>query len=197
MTDAPWHADPALAGHFHPEHPSDLQVLVHDGEPRRTGRGPEGCWVTVRAVHGALQIPVAPPGAQPPLTRAAVSFVARPVYAGTLLNAPHQLTTARQGDTLLFVTSPGIPHPVRVTEQYIAERSDWTITPCNQCGADQALDPPSIMAQTRFPGAPGVPVAFSAFCPCGGTMLLGYIGETEKQVHGEARAPRKPWWKFW
>ncbi|WP_434418110.1 hypothetical protein [Nannocystis pusilla] len=197
MTSAPWHSDPALRDRFHPDHPDDLQVLVHDGEPRRCGRTPEGCWVTARGVRQTLRIPVAPEDASPPLRADAVRWVERPVYEGILLNEPHQLTTAHKGDTVLFVTSPGIPHPVRVTEAYVSERSGWSIQPCDRCGADQALDPPTIMARTRFPDAPAgsIPVAFSAFCPCGGTMLLALI-EDDAARREQPPAP-KPWWKFW
>lgn len=48
---------------------------------------------------------------------------------------------------------------------------------CDRCGADQTLDPPTSMARTRFPDAPAgsAPLAFSALCPCGGTMLLALV----------------------
>ncbi len=35
--ETPWRTDPALVDKLHPWYPDDLQVLVHDGEPRRTG----------------------------------------------------------------------------------------------------------------------------------------------------------------
>jgi hypothetical protein len=200
MTTAPWHADPALAGRFHPDHPNDLQVMVHDGEPRRTKRTPEACWVTVTGVHGALRMPVAPVDAKPPLNVGQVRFEERLVYAGTLLNEPKQLATARKGDTVLFMTAPGVPHPVRVTEHYLAERGGWAVTACNQCGADQALDPPTIMARTRFPDAPegSIPIAFTAFCPCGGTMMLCLVeGAAPPAGARPEMTPAKPWWKFW
>lgn len=199
MTNAPWHDDPELRDRFHPQHPNDLEVLVHDGEPRRSGRGPEGCWVSVRGVRQTLRFPVAPADAAPPLRSDAVRWVERRVYEGVLLNQPNQLTTARKGDTVLFVTSPGVPHPVRVTEDYVRERGWWSIQPCNSCGADQALDPPTQMARTRFPDAPAgaTPVAFSAFCPCGGTMLLALVEDAASPAEPPEPPARKPWWKFW
>jgi len=51
--DAVWRVDPTLRGTFHPRFPDDLQVLVHDGEPRRTGKGTELCWLRVVAVDDA------------------------------------------------------------------------------------------------------------------------------------------------
>jgi hypothetical protein len=201
MMNAPWHADPALSGRFHPDHPNDLQVVVHDGEPRRTSRAPEACWVTVTGVRGAMRVPTPPPDAKPPLHAGQVRFAERPVYQGTLLNDPNQLATARKGDTLLFVTTPGIPHPVRVTEAYLAERGGWAFIPCNKCGADQSLDPPTVMARTRFPDAPqgAVPVAFTAFCPCGGTMMLCLVEGAGAAANGPGpeKQAAKPWWKFW
>ncbi len=173
----PWRNDPLLQGKLLPDHPDDLQVVAHDGEPRRTQRNPEVCWVHITRVAGSLRSPIAPPGATPPLSAASVQWVERTVYEGQLLNAPHQLTSVRQGATVRFVHAPGLPHPLLVTAEYERERASWAFTPCDRCGADQALDAPSVMARTRFPQAPAgaVPVAFSAFCPCGGTMLLTQI----------------------
>ncbi len=128
----------------------------------------------ITSVGGVLRSPIAPPNAQPPLTVASVQWLERTVYVGQLLNQPTHLTSVRQGASVRFVHAPGLPLPLLVTPQYEAERARWAFTPCTQCGADQALDPMSVMAKTRFPNAPqgAVPVAFSAFCPCGGTMML-------------------------
>jgi hypothetical protein len=172
-----WRSDPDLAGKLHPQHPDDIQVLVHDGEPRRTQRAPEGCWVRITGTDGVLSSPLAPPGATAPPTSQSVRRLERTIYVGQLLNQPHQLTTLAQGSAVRFVHAPGMPAPLLVTRAYETERPRWAFTPCDRCGADQALDPPSIMARTRFPNAPpgSVPVAFSAFCPCGGTMMLAHI----------------------
>jgi hypothetical protein len=168
-----WRADPDLAARFHPEYPDDLQVMVHDGEPRRTQKGPEACWARITGVHARVWFPNTTREAQPPFTPSNVGWNERPVYWATLLNQPHHLTTIRQGQPLLILAVTGIPHPLQVTEAYLTERVRWAVVPCDRCGADQALDPPTTMARTRFPNTEGsVPVAFSAFCPCGGTMLL-------------------------
>ncbi|MBX3155338.1 MAG: hypothetical protein KF773_05030 [Deltaproteobacteria bacterium] len=174
-----WRTDPHLAGRFHPQYPDDLQVMVHDGEPRRTKLAPEACWVRVTGVAGALYMPIAAPDASPPISQSAVRWDQRTVYQGTLLNAPHNLRTIRQNDTVAFVFAPGLPHPVLVTSEYGGERRNWCITPCNGCGADQTLDPMTTMARTRFPDTPAgtAPLAFSALCPCGGTMMLALVGQ--------------------
>src|SRR5262245_29603588 len=86
MSTTPWRNDPDLAGRFHPRHPDHLQVIVHDGEPRRTKRGPEGCWVNVEAVHATLRFPNMTRDAQPPIDARSAQWLERPVYRGTLLN---------------------------------------------------------------------------------------------------------------
>lgn len=156
--------------------------------------------MTVQRVHGVLRSPLTPPDAKPPLKAAEVAWVERTIYAGKLLNAPHQLTSVRQGGTLLFVYTPGLPHPLHVTEAYLAERGGWAFQPCDQCGTDQALDPPSVMAKTRFPDLPegSAPVMFSAFCPCQGTMMLVSIEDALAAAPASGAAPAsRPWWKFW
>ncbi|HEY4058185.1 MAG TPA: hypothetical protein VGM39_16345 [Kofleriaceae bacterium] len=199
---ATWHSDPALTFPY-AEFPDDLQVMVHDGEPRRTQKQPEACFVRITGIAGTLRIPSAPQGTPPPLTADKLTFTERPIYTATVLNKPHHLTTVRAMESIYFVTSPGVPHPVHVTAQYLRERPQWSLTPCNKCGADQALDPMSVMAATRFPNAPGgaVPIMFSAFCPCGGTQMLAMTelppGVAPGSTASASGDGKKPWWKFW
>ncbi|HEY4179146.1 MAG TPA: hypothetical protein VGM90_20020 [Kofleriaceae bacterium] len=194
-----WRADPALQGQFHAEFPDDLQVMVHDGEPRRTQKVPEACFVRITSIAGSLRLPHAPAGASPPFKAALLSFTDRPVYSATLLNQPHKLSTVRANESILFVTAPGLPHPLHVTAQYLRERPQWVIAPCSGCGGDQTLDPMSTMAKTRFPNAPGgmVPMAFTSICPCGGTMMLTMTDLPLSAAPGAATDGKKPWWKFW
>lgn len=196
-----WRTDPALQGRFHAQFADDLQVMVHDGEPRRTKKPPEACFVRVTGVVGALRIPSAPPDAPPPVDPAVLTFTERPIYRGTLLNQPHNLTSVRQNQAIDFVTAPGLPHPLQVTAEYLRERPQWVITPCNGCGGDQTLDPMTTMAKTRFPNTPAgmAPLAFSAICPCGGTMLLAMTNLPPPAHPAPSAKPSgsKPWWKFW
>lgn len=172
-----WRQHPELAGLFHPEFPDDLQVLVHDGEPRRSQRPPEACWVRVTGIAGTLVSPIAAASQNPPFKRAETRTLSRAIFQGTLLNAPRGLATIRQGGSLLFVRGAGIPHPVQVSDGYLRERVSWGIVPCDACGADETFDPVSVMAKTRFPTAPAgsVPMMFSAFCLCGGRMTIGAV----------------------
>ena len=161
--EAPWRVDPELAGRFEPAFLDDLQVLVHDGERRRTGVASELCWVRItdagatlvrRTVDGAIRTSV--------------------VYGGTLLNQPHRLTSVRQGDRVQFLADAGAPHPMLVADAYLTERPAWAIDPCDRCGFAEAMDPPSVLWHTRFGGVHGVVAsAFTSFCPlCGGTQML-------------------------
>jgi hypothetical protein len=161
---SPWHRDPLLTGKFHNQYPDDIQALVHDGDPRRTRRGPELCWVRMQRIERA------------PTRQVESTFEpSRHVYIAELLNQPHTLTSVNRGDRIKVISVHGLPHPLHVTEEYLAERESWTITPCDKCGASECFDPPSVMAAVRFPDAPADSVieAFTSFCShCGGIQQL-------------------------
>ena len=170
MSEHPWRTDAALAGKFHPSYPDDLQILVHDGEPRRTGRQPELCWVRILGVEKGPARPLLAGEEQAPDT------LRRAVYVAQLLNQPQQLTSVVQGDPVRFFADPGGQHLFTVTAEYLAERAEWQIQPCQSCGLCEGLDPPSVMAATRFSGAEVVPIMFTSRCPlCGGTQLLKHM----------------------
>jgi hypothetical protein len=166
--DAPWHRDPLLSGQLHEQFPDDLQAIVHDGEPRRTQRAPELCWVRMVGVEPAPHRPGVDDQLQSPH-----------VYLGVLLNAPHGLISVQRGDQLKLLAARGLPHPLHVTNQYLTERPSWTITPCDRCGASECYDPPSVLARTRFPDLPADTVVerFTSLCArCGGTQELARTG---------------------
>src|SRR5215467_14273274 len=145
-----WRSHPKLKDRFHPQHPDDLQVIVHDGGPRITDRRPEAVWVTVTGCDGD-------------------------VYAGRVLNQPSQLRTVQQGQQIRFIMPEGGKHPVLVTEKYLRERSAWTIHPCQKCGLSELFDAPSDLMRVVFPNAPAESVmeAFTSFCPlCGGVQVI-------------------------
>jgi hypothetical protein len=199
-----WRTDPNLQGKFHPQFADDLQVMVHDGEPRRTNKQPEACFVRVTSVVGVLRMPHAPQNTPPPVPSSMLQWTQRPIYRGTLLNQPFGLTTVKQNQTIEFVTSPGLPHPLQISLQYAQERVKWCLEPCTGCGADQTLDPMTEMAKTRFPNLDhgSIPVAFSAFCPCGGTLALvsaevPIAAAVLPTVEVRMTSGAKPWWKFW
>jgi hypothetical protein len=167
--NAPWRRDPILRACTHPSFVNDVQVVVHDGEPRRTGRAGEKCWVRVlRAAPMPQRALIFNPDAFP---MGAAAFEAkyggpRFVYTGTLLNQPHKLTTVSEGDELRFVSAEGLDMGLLVTDQYLEECAVWQVQPCNKCGMADTLDPPSVMAKTRFPDAPADAQIqqFSSFC---------------------------------
>jgi hypothetical protein len=169
----PWRSDPDLAGRFHPEYPDDLQFMAHDGEPRRTGRQGELCWARMIGVERA-----------PKRTFSEPIPAAEWVYLATLLNAPTQLSTIRQGDTIRLLSGTGVEHPLLVTQQYLAERPLWTIRACDRCGLREVLDPPSVMVKLRFPSLPEGHLlhSFTSFCVlCGGGQVLSLTERLSNQ----------------
>lgn len=169
---APWRHDPIISAHTHESFVNDVQVLVHDGEPRRTRVQPEQCWVRMLSA-----VPL------PPRTLVydakdakmdAAAFAARYgakryVYGGTLMNKPNHLTTVSEGDEIHFISADGIGKPLLVTGRYLDELPAWSFRPCNKCGMIDTLDPPSVMAKTRFPDlAENQVTSFTSFCAnCG------------------------------
>src|SRR5437879_4349498 len=104
-----WRTHSKLKGRFHPEHPDDLQVIVHDGGPRITDRRPEAVWVTVTGCDGDI-------------------------FTGRVLNQPTELRTIQQHDEIRFIAPTGSEYPVLVTDKYLRERPAWTIHGCYKCG---------------------------------------------------------------
>src|SRR5213078_1242072 len=189
---AVWRSDPELSARFHPQYPDHVQVVLHDGEPRRTQRKPETCWIEVTALHARVRFASVARAPGAPLATERVHWIERPVYRGTLLHATHALTI-QNGQSLLFVVVPGIPYPLQVDEAYLAERVQWAFRPCDRCGADQGLDLPTTMARTRFGDHPGsVPIRFTAFCPCGGTMELQRLDAAAEPAHASEPPPAPP-----
>jgi hypothetical protein len=146
----PWRTDSRLKDRCHPDFPDDIEVIVHDGGPRTTDRSPELVWVTITSVE-------------------------RDVLKGRVLNQPNQLTKVRADDLISFVVPSGGRHPLLVTEQYLRERNDWLIHPCDRCGLTELFDPPSVLMRAAFPAMPADArmEGFTAFCgACGGVQLV-------------------------
>ena len=168
-----WRNHPKLKGRFPPEHPDDLQVIVHDGGPRVANTQPELVWLSVTGCDGDI-------------------------FTGRVLNQPTQLRTIRQGQQIRFLVPRGSDHPILVTDKYLRERPAWTIHPCRKCGFSELFDAPSDLTRVVFPNIPADAVmeAFTSFCPlCRGVQTL------ELKVAGDqsATAPteKKAWWKVW
>jgi hypothetical protein len=168
-----WRTHPKLKGHFLPEHPDDLQVVVHDGGPRITDRRPEAVWVTVTGCDDD-------------------------VFIGRILNQPTQLRSVQQGQQIRFVMPLGCEHPVLVTDKYLRERSSWRIHPCQKCGFSELFDAPSDLMRVVFPNIPkdAVMEAFTSFCPLFGGVQALEFGEASEES-GQPPPQKKPWWKIW
>ena len=100
------------------------------------------------------------------------------LYVGRLLSRPNALATVAAGARLRLIADAGGRHPVMVTDADLAERPAWRFTPCTGCGLHEGLDPPSVMAGTRFPDLEPAsrPLMFTARCPsCKGTLELARV----------------------
>lgn len=178
-TQKPWRDDPSLRERFHSDYPDDVQVMVHDGGPRFSEAAPELMWVRVLSREGAAYKGHAYKGH---------------AYKGQLLNAPHGLRSVQQNSTILFVTSLGAEHPLRVSEQYLSERDAWKIVPCDKCGLPELFDAPSDLIARIFPDIPpGAGLeAFTSFCPlCGGIQVV------EAATGASQSSSQRPWWQLW
>jgi ribosomal protein S27AE len=165
-----WRNHPLLREKLHPEHPDDLQVVVHDGGPRLTSHAPEAVWVSITGAEGDL-------------------------FRGRVLNQPFHLQSVSAHDEIRFaVPPPG--QPVMLTERYLAERAEWRVHPCGKCGFTELFDAPSDLIRATFPELPegGVVEAFTTTCPlCGGTQGLERRGAA-----GPTSPPppkKRPWWR--
>ncbi len=176
---AEWRQHPLLRERFLPEHPDDLQVIVHDGGPRLTQARPEAVWVTVTAMDGD-------------------------VFRGRVLNEPQQLARVKRGDEIRFVVPAGAPYPILVTEKYLRERVAWTVHPCDKCGLSELFDAPSELIAATFKSLPpdAQPEMFTAICPlCGGGQVVELKGAS-LEAHGQtstegSATEHRPWWRFW
>jgi hypothetical protein len=172
-----WREHPKLKDHFLPDHPDDLQVIVHDGGPRTTQNSPEAVWVTVTGIDGE-------------------------VFQGRLLNQPHRLQSVHKGSEIKFVMPAGSKHPIMVTDKYLRERGAWVIHPCQKCGLSELFDAPSDLIRVIFPSTlpDAVMCMFTAFCPlCGGVQGVESrsLSDTEGGKLATSAPAKRPWWKFW
>ena len=168
-----WRDHAKLRGRFHPQYPDDLEVLVHEGGPRLSSKRPELVWVRISNSNND-------------------------VFAGNVLNRPHQLESVKAGDAIQFIVPASGPHPLMVKTKYLAERPKWIIHPCNKCGMSELFDAPSDLMAKIFPNLPpGAEMkVFTSFCGvCGGVQG---VERTECAVAKpeQTNAPKK-WWQVW
>jgi len=138
--ESPWHRDPLLAGKFLASHPDDIQTLVHDGDPRRTRRGPELCWVRILKIDRA------------PTRRVTADYEpSRHVFVGELLNQPHTLQSVKRGDRIKLISVHGLPRLGRRSAERAGLLETWTTRPTTNThpGSFSAALPTSVARLTR------------------------------------------------
>ncbi|MFB9240214.1 hypothetical protein IV454_23075 [Massilia antarctica] len=162
-----WRTHPALAGKLHPNHPDDIQVIIHDGGRRMTSAHPELAWVSITGVAGDI-------------------------FSGRVIIAPTQLETVRINQSIRFIAT-GTGHPVMVSEKYLKERGSWLIHGCSKCGFAELFDAPSDLIKVIFPALPADAAleTFTSFCPlCDGVQAVA-------SRHAPPPDSERPWWKLW
>jgi hypothetical protein len=168
----PWRDHPRLKGRFHEEHPDDIQVIVHEGGPRLGGGVPEIAWVRVSGGAGDT-------------------------FTGTLLNQPEGLASLPLGSVVRFTVPMSGEFPLMVTEKYLAERADWIIHPCDECGLTELFDAPSDLLAAAFPRVDqtGMELFTSRCVACGGPLVIQRVGAEPIERPVVEKSTR--WWKFW
>jgi hypothetical protein len=153
-----------LKGRFLPDHPDDLQVIVHDGGPQISPNEPEIVWVTVTWIDGDL-------------------------FGGRVRSQPHNLRTIHRGGEIKFVMPEGNAPaallelaarrlglqqpprtgwlaPILVTDKYLREREAWIIHPCRRCGLSELFDAPSDLIPVLFSQHPPAAELSRFIAPC-------------------------------
>jgi hypothetical protein len=172
-----WREHPKLRGRLLPDHPDDLQVIVHDGGPRMTSHAPEAVWVSVIGAEGD-------------------------VFRARVLNQPFHLKRVSEGSQIQFIAPNADAQPVMVTQKYLQERDSWRIHPCVKCGFAELFDAPSDLIRATFPSMPagGEVQAFTTRCPlCGGAQALEPLKSGQETDPSSISRPgeKRPWWRFW
>lgn len=175
---ANWRRHPRLQGRFHPDFADDIQVVVHDGGPRRSSVRPEVVWVRITDGEGDL-------------------------FTGTVLNQPAGVKSVSAGSSLRLKVPESGEFPLLVTEKYLLERPDWVISACDRCGLTELLDAPSDLIRVVFPSLSeeaqiGLET-FTASCGCcGGVQVVRRAGTEEAEGPAQEREgqlqERRGWW---
>jgi len=142
-----WHVDPFFAGRFHPEYPSDLEVLFFLPASQKV----EQMWVQLDRV------------------------ASEGTYEGTLLNTSHFEPTLTQGTRVTVRGAKGAKGPLWVSPSMQANAAGWTSV-CQSCGFDALFEPVQALVARTFPDAPpgAEMLNFTTRCPmCNETMLVG------------------------
>lgn len=159
---AVWHNDPALQGRFHDDYPDDVQMLIHNGSFRFTTSAPEVVWVRITARMEFERND----GKQ------------ATAYKALLLNQPHHLEGFEKGADVLLLADADYEYAIYATHEYVLQRPDFEITPCDNCGLPELFDTVPSLIDFSFEGEAatqmqkqieaGGGVVFSSFCPmCG------------------------------
>lgn len=151
---------------------SDFRVLLHQGGPRPAES-------VLRRTGGRIERLAVEPAVEPPVPELVAARIVGQegrAFRVELAEPPQFLKAFAQGGQLLIFRMPTLEKPFLVSEAYVAERKQWTISPCSVCGFSELFEPPSELLRSalRIP-SPELVEGFSWRCPlpgCSGTILV-------------------------
>jgi hypothetical protein len=167
-----WEQIPYLANKLHPINRNQVQVCIHDGGPV-----PAVCVVRPQKNARIEEVAIASSNhfKMPQLLWAEIVGRRGRIFEARLLQDPIIVRQIQKDSHFLFQIKPDSPWPFLVTEKYLADRVNWTISPCNKCGFSELFDPPSQLIQSYLPGVKVSAVdGFSWQCPadCSGFIMI-------------------------
>lgn len=151
---------------------SDFKVLLHKG-------GPRPAETVLRRTGGRIERLAVEPAAEPPVPELVAARIVGQegrAFRVELAEPPQFLKAFAQGGPLLIFRMPTLEKPFLVSEAYVAERKQWTISPCSVCGFSELFEPPSELLRGALSiPSPELVEGFSWRCPlpgCTGTILV-------------------------
>lgn len=153
-----WRNDTDIKSNFiYEDYPDDLPVIVYDENYKTSKTQLENIWVRTIGVY-------------------------EDYYLGRIMNKPTQLVTLKENEIIIFKIKNGTQTPTMVTDNYLIERENWKITPCDKCGFTELFDSPSELFKIMFERneSDDEIVSFSTFCNlCGGVQIIESISFKE------------------
>lgn len=151
---------------------SDFKILIHEGGPRPAES-------IVQYPTGASARKPVKPGAEPPVPELVAGKIVGQegrAFRVELTEPPQFLKAFSRGRQVLVFRMPNLEKPFLVSEAYLAERKNWTFSPCTICGFSELFEPPSqILAASLDIHRPELVNGFSWRCPlpgCTGTIVV-------------------------
>ncbi|MEM7372486.1 MAG: hypothetical protein AAF587_27955 [Bacteroidota bacterium] len=156
-----WKSDPRILGQSHPEHPDEIPLWTSDlnQEPRPMRK----LWVRLLGHQDDI-------------------------WQGLVIHPESSEKEALYQDVIHLQWSEARQAFFHVSALYLAERREWSITPCQCCGFEGLLQAPSELIEKGK-------LHSGVLCPfCGGTQTLEHYSYLPDLVREEEAIPLS-WWQ--